>query len=204
MREQKREAGLFAASARWLREPRALALAALFVAISVTLDLLNVRIQITPQLRITFGYLCDASIGMLFGPVVGMASGVCTDVLGYLMNTGGGAYFPGYTLTAIAGGLIYGVTLYHPSERKGFRLLRCFIAKGLINLLCNMLLNTFWLSLTGGDGFLVLLPLRAVKNALLWPIESLLLYFVLETVLRISLRFPALRQAPRGGVGHDL
>ena len=44
---------------------------------------------------------------MLFGPVVGMMAGVCTDVLGYFAgNLSMGAYFPGYTLTAVVGGLI--------------------------------------------------------------------------------------------------
>lgn len=188
---------IFQSSARACKNPRALALTALFVGINVTLDLLNIRVQVTPQLRITFGYLCNASACMLFGPVMGMMAGVCSDVLGYLMNPGGGAYFPGYTITAIMGGLIYGLTLYRPSANRKFRLLRCFAAKGLINLICNMGLNTFWLSLMGGDAFTALLPLRAIKNVLLWPLESLVLFFVLEVVLRISLQFPDYRQLSR-------
>lgn len=187
----------FRESARVCRNPRTLALAALFIGINITLDLLNIRIQITPQLRITFGFLCNASVCMLFGPVTGMMTGVCTDVLGYLMNTGGGAYFPGYTLTAIAGGLIYGLVLYHPSQRRGIRLAKCFVAKGLINIVCNMGLNTLWLSLTGGDAFLVLFPLRAMKNILLWPIESVVLFAVLEIILRISRQFPDSREGAR-------
>lgn len=184
----------FRASLEELRSPRALALTALFVGINITLDLLNIRVQVTPQLRIGFGFLCNASASMLFGPVVGMMAGVCTDVLGYLMNQGGGAYFPGYTLTAILGGLIYGLCLYRPSPKRGVRLARCFAAKGLINLLCNLGLNTLWLTLTGGEAFFALLPLRAVKNLLLWPMESLLLFAVLETVRRVSLQFPDARR----------
>lgn len=195
MREENR----FLSSAKALAHPRTLALAALFVGINITLDLLNIRVQITPQLRITFGYLCNASIGMLFGPVVTLLAGFCTDVLGYLMNSGGGAYFPGFTITAMVGGLIYGTVLYRPSETRLNRLIRCFIAKGLINLVCNMGLNTLWLSLTGGDAFTVLLPLRAFKNLCLWPIESLLLFFVLEAVYRVSLQFPAYRRTSGGG-----
>lgn len=189
----------FSVSLQALRQPRTLALAALFVGINITLDLLNIRVQVTPQLRIGFGFLCNAAIGMLFGPAVAMLGGVCTDILGYLMNTGGGAYFPGYTLTAIVGGLIYGLTLCPADPRRGWRLARCFLAKGLVNLFCNMGLNTLWLSLTGGDGFLLLFPLRAFKNVCLWPLESLLLFFVLEAVYRVSLQFPAYRLTSRGG-----
>lgn len=189
----------FRASAEALRQPRTLALAALFVGINVTLDLLNIRVQVTPQLRIGFGYLCNASIGLLFGPVVTMLAGFCTDVLGYLMNSGGGAYFPGYTLTAIVGGLIYGLVLFRPSEQRRLRLARCFIAKGLINLICNMGLNTLWLSMTYGDSFSVLFPMRAFKNLCLWPLESLLLFVVLEIVYRVSLQFPSYRRTSGGG-----
>ena len=52
------------------------------------------RSKLPPNLRIGFGFLCNASIGMLFGPVVGMMAGVCTDVLGYFAgNLSMGAYF---------------------------------------------------------------------------------------------------------------
>lgn len=194
-----KEKNPFRASAEALRQPRTLALAALFVGINITLDLLNIRVQVTPQLRIGFGYLCNASIGMLFGPVVTMLAGFCTDVLGYLMNSGGGAYFPGYTLTAMVGGLIYGLVLFRPSEQRKLRLARCFIAKGLINLICNLGLNTLWLSMTYGDSFSVLFPVRAFKNLCLWPLESLMLFVVLEIVYRVSLQFPSYRRASGGG-----
>lgn len=38
----------FCASAAGLRQPRTLAMTAMLVALNVTLDLLNIRIQITP------------------------------------------------------------------------------------------------------------------------------------------------------------
>ncbi len=92
--------------------PRALAVTAVLIAINITLDLLNIRIQLTPQLRIGFGFLTSAMVGMLFGPVVAMTAGAATDLLGWLVNNGGGAYFPGFTLTAVLAGLIWGVALY--------------------------------------------------------------------------------------------
>ncbi|MEI3556509.1 MAG: folate family ECF transporter S component [Eubacteriales bacterium] len=100
---------IFVRSLRELKSTRCLAVTALLIAINVTLDLLGLSIKLPPNLRIGFGFLCNASIGMLFGPVVGMMAGVCTDVLGYFAgNLSMGAYFPGYTLTAVVGGLIWG------------------------------------------------------------------------------------------------
>ena len=69
---------IFVRSLRELRSTRCLAVTALLIAINVTLDLLGLSIKLPPNLRIGFGFLCNASIGMLFGPVVGMMAGVCT------------------------------------------------------------------------------------------------------------------------------
>lgn len=190
----KRPLSIFRQSAQNCRNIRALALSALFVGIIITLDLLNVRLQITPDLRITFDYLFSSSIGMLFGPVMGIMAGFCSDFLGYLMNSGGGAYFPGYSVTAMVGGVIYGLMLYYPPKEGKPFFFRCLITKGLINLICNICLNTFWLSLTNGEAMTVLLPLRALKNLALWIPESLLLYFILTGVRKISRQFPAIRR----------
>ena len=103
---------LFRRSAAELRHPRCLALTALFISLNIAMDLLGIRIQLTPTIRIGPGFLCNACIGMLFGPFVAMLAGICTDTLGYLVNSGGAAYFPGYMLTAMLGGILHGLFLY--------------------------------------------------------------------------------------------
>lgn len=180
---------LFRSSAKELRTTRCLTLTALLIACNVSLDLLGLSIKISPELRIGFGYLFNASIGMLFGPVVGMAAGAATDILGYFAGNGSmGSYFPGYTLTAILGGLIYGLWLYRPGEGiRGEslkrRVLRIVGAKVSINLFCNIILNTLWLTIMSGKALSLLLPLRVAKNLILLAPECVLLYFVLEFVL---------------------
>ena len=112
---------LFTRSMHDFRKTRCLAVTALLIAMNVSLDLLGLSIKIPPNLRIGFGFLCNASIGMLFGPAVGMFSGICTDVLGYFAgNMSMGAYFPGYTLTAMVAGLIIVpvVSLFTPKPDK--------------------------------------------------------------------------------------
>lgn len=179
----------FVRSAQELKNPRCLVVTALFIALNVTMDLLNIRIWLTPDLRFGVAFVLNASIAMLYGPSVGMMAGFCTDLLGYLVNPTGGAYFPGYTLTAIMGGVIYGLWLY---PRRPSRL-RVFGAKVSINLICNIGLNTLWLSMTGGKAMMVLLPVRILKNLLLLPFEVLLLYIISNLVLNIYHR-----------VGHSL
>ena len=155
---------IFVRSLHELKSTRCIAVTALLIAINITLDLLGLTIKLPPNLRIGFGFLCNAAIGMLFGPVVGMMAGVCTDVLGYFAgNLSMGAYFPGYTLTAVVGGLIWGLWLY---PRK-ITVWRAIGAKACINVFCNICLNTLWLTITGGKAMSLLLVTRVPKNLIL-------------------------------------
>ena len=92
-----------------------------------------------------------------------------------------GAYFPGYTLTAVVGGLIWGLWLY---PRK-ITVWRAIGAKTCINLFCNICLNTLWLTVTGGKAMSVLLVTRVPKTLILLPIEIVLVYFGMKLVNRI-------------------
>lgn len=178
---------VFVRSLHELKSTRCLALTALLIAINIALDLLGLTIKLPPNLRIGFGFLCNAAVGMLFGPVVGMMAGVCTDVLGYFAgNLTMGAYFPGYTLTAITAGLFWGLWLY-PRKLTVWRALG---AKACINLFCNIGLNTLWLTMTGGKAMGALLALRVPKNLLMLPIETVLLYFGMKMVLRLYQALP--------------
>ena len=183
----------FVRSLHELKNTRCLAVTALLIAINVTLDLLGLSIKLPPNLRIGFGFLCNASIGMLFGPVVGMMAGVCTDVLGYFAgNLSIGAYFPGYTLTAVVGGLIWGLWLY---PRK-VTVWRAIGAKACINLFCNIGLNTLWLTITGGKAMSVLLVTRVPKNLILLPIEVVLTFVVMKIVKRVYESLPQRADVP--------
>lgn len=172
---------IFQDSVAQFRQPRTLAVAAMLIALNITMDALNIRVQITPQLRIGFGFLTIAMTGMLFGPAVAMASGAASDILGWLLNNGGGAYFPGFTITAILAGMIWGLALY----RQPLRWYRVLAAKLSINIFLNILLNSFWLYLYYGQAFqLTTLPLRIGKNLIMLPVEIILTLFVGNIVLR--------------------
>ena len=118
---------------------------------------------------------------MLFGPVTGaMAVGV-SDIINYIANPKG-AFFPGFTISAMVSGIIYGLSFY----KKKVSLKRCIIAKIAIVLIVDILLNTLWLSILYGKGFFVLLPMRIVKNVVMIPINVAMMYFVLKLVDRIK------------------
>lgn len=62
-----------------------------------------------PALRVGFGSIPLIMAGMMFGPVVGGITGVVSDIVGYMINPMGGAFFPGFTLSAALYGIISGL-----------------------------------------------------------------------------------------------
>ena len=168
----------FSDSAKESKTLRALLMTAMLIGLNLVLD--RFSIQLMPQVRIGVGFLTSVLIGMMFGPVMGLSAGLVTEIVSYLFNPRG-AYFPGFTVTAMVAGLIYGMVLY---QRK-VSLPRAFVAKGLVNFFCNIVLNTIWLSILQGDAIMALLPVRAWKNLILWPFESILLFVVARAVQEV-------------------
>lgn len=132
----------------------------------------------TPILRIGFGFLPVAMMGIMFGPVWAAAGYAIGDLLGMLIFPSG-AYFPGFTLTAFLTGLIFGLFL-HNREISWKRVLPASL---IIILGCNLILDTLWLSILMGDGFIALLPTRIFKCAVMLPIHLILIPLVWNRIV---------------------
>ena len=120
----------------------------------------------TPIVRIGFGFLPLAIMGILYGPTIAFTGGVISDLLGFVMFPTG-TYFPGFTLTTGLTALIFSYFLYN----KDFSIKRVTIASLIVCLVLNLCLDTFWLSILLGKGYLVLLPTRIVKSLIMIPIQ---------------------------------
>lgn len=160
-----------------LQTPRSLAMAAVLAALNLVLN--QFTIPVSNLLEIGFDFLAVAAIGYLCGPWVAGLSGIITDVLGYLLRPNG-PFFPGWTLSAILLGIIYGLWLY----KKPVKLGRVILCNLTVVLLFNFFLTPLWLHFLYGQAFVVLSSLRLVKNLLLFPINVALLYLVLRTCQR--------------------
>lgn len=171
---------LFKDSFHELKEVKTLATAAMLLAIAVVLGFYTV--QLTESLKVGFSYLPNELAGMMFGPVVGSIVGGTADILKFLVNPTG-PYFPGFTISGICGGLIYGCVLY----KRPLQLWRIILANGLVTFLVNLLLNTYWVSLLYGNAYMVLLPARIVKQLLMLPIEVVIFYFVAKVLARAKI-----------------
>lgn len=171
----KKLATLFTDSYREIKQVRTVTTAAMFGAISVVLGYFT--IVIGDYIKIGFSTIANQFVYYLFGPVVGGCFGGALDILKYLIKPTG-AFFPGFTLSAIAAGVLYGCFLY----KKPITLVRVLMAELIVSIICNMLLGTLWLSMLYGKGFMALLPLRVFKNLVMWPVNSFLFYSIGKTL----------------------
>lgn len=132
----------------------------------------------TAILRIGFGFLPIAIIGMMYGPVSAGLAYVIGDILG-MMIFPSGSYFPGFTLTAALTGATYGVFLY----KKPKSWVRIALAVGVVCLVLNLGLDTLWLSILMGQGYVALLPTRIFKAVLMIPIQTILIAIVWKKIV---------------------
>ena len=165
---------------RHMKRPQTLAVCSLMIAMNIVLGYFT--LWISSYLSIGFGFVTQPIVTMLFGPLVGCMTGMVQDILSYLLNPAGGAYVPTYTLCVGISGLFYGLVLY----RKPVTLRRVFLAKLLVILVSNILLNSIALAPTVGSGFIGILPARILKNLLLLPIQTIVVYMILKFVKELK------------------
>ena len=148
----------------------------------------SLTIPITTTLRISFAFLPFALAGYLYGPLAAGCTGVVVDVIGYLVSSSSGPYFFGFTLNAFVNGMLYGICLYN----KKISIYRCVMACFLSMVLVNLCLNPLWLSMLYGNAFWVLLGERLFTNALLFPVNTAMLF----GILKVTERYKKLLRVP--------
>lgn len=181
-----------------------LCLMGILVAMQVILSRVT-AISVGQWLRISFGFLPNAAAGYLLGPVFGLLVAVVGDALGVLFT--GQSINPGLSLTAALGGVLYGLFLYKRPV-KWLRIALCLLT---VSVVCHFLLNTYFLAMAGytslSDGAdwpafarRLVLPAfpegakvptwlsvcnRFIKNAVVYPINVLMLYPLLRSANRL-------------------
>lgn len=166
---------------RQLKNPRVLAICALMMALNIILGYFS--INFSAYLRIGFGFVTQPVVAMLFGPLAACMTGIVQDMVSMLLNPTG-AYLPAYTLSVGISGMFYGLILY----QKPATFTRVLLAKMLVMLVGNILLNSIALAPTAGSGFIGILPARILKNILLLPIQAVVSYLILKLLQQRRIR----------------
>lgn len=152
---------------------RKIILAGLLLAASIVLGrFLSIR---TPIVTIGFSFVATILSAMLLGPAWTVLISGLSDILGALMFPTG-AYFPGYTLTAVTTGLIYGLFLNKAYKRSGKSFLwRLVVACVLVSVFCNLGLNTLWIWITTKKAIVAILPTRLIKEPILIVVKIVIM-----------------------------
>ena len=178
-----------------------LAYTGVLVALQIVLGNLVQVALLTKQMNL--GFLPIAAAGYLFGPVSAMLVAGLGDVLGTLIF-GTGAYFPGFTVTAVLVGCLYGLFMY-PQQQKWLTktlknhyadiAVRALIA-ALLAAAVYIFLNSYWLTFLVPKGYWVLLLGRLPFNLVEVPIFAVLITVTCIALDRLppSMLPPVMRQ----------
>ncbi len=151
---------------------RDLIIISMLMALTIVLER-NLSIQ-TLGVRISFGFVPVACTAILYGPVISGVSYALADFIGISLFPTGGGYFPGFTITALLTGAVYGVCLYN--RKKNF--LNVGLAVSIICLLLNLGLDTLWLYILLKDGVVAYIPGRITKALVMIPVQFTIIRFI--------------------------
>lgn len=137
-------------------------------------------IKVGDFLRIGFSSIPNQIIAYLFGPWIGACFGGAMDIIKWFINPTGD-FFPGYTVTAIVAGIIYGIFLY----KRPVKLWRVIAAETCVKVFCNLGLNTIWVMMTTGNAFKAIMIPRIAANAGKLPADVIILMILLPVVNKV-------------------
>lgn len=173
---EKKGKDLFRTSFEELKSTQTVVFCGLMGAMAAVLSLLT-ALKLGPYIVISLSWIPSRIVDYMFGPAVGALFGGIMDLVKHFMKPMGPFDFR-FTLVPMTSGLIYGYFLY----KKPIAIWRIFVAKAIVTIVLNLGVNTYLISTLMGKGYLAILPPRLIKNLVALPIETAMMFFVLQTV----------------------
>lgn len=166
-----------------------LILSALLLTLSIVLSrFLSIK---TPLLAISFNFVPIMLAGIWLGPKYTMIISGLSDLIGAILFPFG-EFFIGFTVSAVLMGMIYGVVLYKRNgeeiSNKSF-ILRLIISSVAVSVIVNLLLNTLWLMIMYDKAFFVIVGSRAIKEAIMVPVQVVTMFALVNAVRPIAKKY---------------
>lgn len=171
-------------SSQELSSPGSVALCGMLLALRIVLGYFaNFTLAAFPGAKFSLVFIPTAICGMILGPVPTAVMGGCGDILSFIINPTGGAYFPGWTLNAALSGFVYGMMLY----KNNSTLPRVIISKLIITVFVELLLGTYWLNVQFGFPYFEYLFGRGIKQTITTPFEIIVIFTVAVAIKKAKL-----------------
>ena len=165
-----------------IKNTKVIAVMGMLIAVSVILGYM--KIPVNSLIEIRFTNLPIALGGVLLGPLAGGLVGALSDIVQYIAKPTG-PYFPGFTISYGLTGVIFGLILKKDSS-SAITMKRIVLAEICVTLLVTIPLNSFWLALLYGKGFITVLGSRLLKEIVMLPINTILLATVVKPASRFN------------------
>lgn len=153
---------------------RQLTYAALFVALTTILKV-YATVFLFGSTKFGLSFIPSAIGSAVLGPVWGGIIGGLSDVIGYLIKQDG-KYFPGFTASAIAKGILYGLFLY----KKPKNLAGVTLAVLTTVVFLDFLVNAVWINILYGNAIKAVLISKLVTLPLYAGLQILILYILFK------------------------
>ena len=150
---------------------RMIVIIGLMIAFEVILHrLISIKTDIV---QMHFGFIPIVIVAILYGPLYSGIAWAMADTIGTLLFPTG-AFFFGFTVTALLSGIIFGIFLY---KAKSY-VISTVISVLIINILFTLCLDMYWLHLIMKQAFVVLLPARVIKCCIMIPVQIIAIYLI--------------------------
>ena len=133
----------------------------------------------TQFLVLSFGFVPIMLSAVWLGPKYSSVIAGLGDLIGAILFPFG-AYFPGFTLSAIISGLIYGVFLYDKNNDFSNKkiLFRLIISSLLVLIIVNVFITSYWLHILYGRAYIVIISTRIVSQIVMLPIQVIIIFLL--------------------------
>jgi ECF transporter S component (folate family) len=148
------------------------------VALMIAMEILLTRflsIQ-TPIIRISFGFIPIALLGIKFGPLHAGSAAMIADLMGFWLFPPPFPFFPGFTFTAFLTGAVYGIFMHN----KPGKMLNIVIAAAVVVIGLNFVLDTIWLTIIQQVSFGYLFWFRILRTLIMLPLQIVGIKFAAE------------------------
>lgn len=159
-----------------VKDIRILCLCSVFTALQVITA--STFIPVSENLRIYFSFFFTALFSCIGGPVMSLICGFAADIINFILFPTG-AFFFGYTLSAMLGALIFALFLWDTK----ITVVKLALSRVFITVFVNILLGSVWTTMMFSKGFIYYVIKSAVKNLALLPFEIVLLAVMFKVIL---------------------